>query len=382
VATAFAWDFWSFMLFRVFAGMGIGGEYSAINSAVDELVPARVRGRVALAINSTWWVGAGFSALFSVVLLNTFAADVGWRIAFGLGAVLALAIIVVRRFVPESPRWLLTHGRADEAEQVVRRIEDEVRKTHPDLPEPEGEPIEIEQRRSIGFVAIARHVMNEYPSRGVLGLALMISQAFLYNAVFFTYGLVLTNFFEIEEANVGWFLVPFAFGNLLGPWVLGPLFDSLGRRIMLTATYGISGAILLVTAYLFAQGAFTAVTLTIAWSICFFFASAGASAAYLTVSEIFPMETRAMAIALFYAAGTGVNILAPWFFGTLIGTGDPTDVAIGFAIGGSMMIIGAIVAAFLAVDAERRSLEDVARPLTAVRAAVARRRPVAAARGR
>ena len=369
VATALAWNFWSFMLFRVLAGAGIGGEYSAINSAIDELVPARVRGRVALAINSSWWIGTAAAAGLTVLLLNTLAVNVGWRVGFGLGAVLAIGILFIRHLVPESPRWLLTHGRADEAEEVVRKIEEQVRKTHPDLPEPEGEPLEIEQRRSIGFVAIARHVMQEYPGRGVLGFALMASQAVLYNATLFGMVSILTTFFHASKANAPLYIIPFAVGNLLGPWLLGPLFDSIGRKIMISSTYILAGASLLVTAYLFHQQVLSATTLTICWAVTFFFASAGASAAYLTVSEIFPMETRAMAIALFYACGTGVAIAAPWTFGKLIETGSVGYVTMAFAIGGVMMAIGGIVEMLIGVEAAGKALEAVARPLSAVRRA-------------
>jgi MFS family permease len=375
VATAFAWDFWSFMAFRVLAGMGIGGEYSAINSAIDELVPARVRGRVALAINSSWWIGTACAAGLTVFLLHTLGPALGWRVGFGLGAVLALGIIFVRNSVPESPRWLLTHGRAEEAEEIVRKIEAEVRKSQPNLPEPEGEPLEIEQRRSIGFIEIARHVMREYPERGVLGFALMASQAVLYNATLFGFTTVLSTFFHVSKENAPLYIIPFAIGNLLGPWLLGSLFDTVGRKVMISGTYILAGGSLLFTAWLFHAGVLSATTLTICWSICFFFASAGASAAYLTVSEIFPMETRAMAIALFYAVGTGVAIAAPWTFGRMIETGSVGKVTLCFVIGGVMMVIGGIVEILLGVEAAGRSLEAVARPISAVR----RRRAEAAA---
>jgi MFS family permease len=367
VATALAWGFWSFMAFRVLAGMGIGGEYSAINSAIDELVPARVRGRVALAINSSWWLGTALAAGLTVVLLNYLSANVGWRLAFGLGAVLAIGILFIRHLVPESPRWLLTHGRADEAEEVVREIEAHVQKSHPNLPEPEGEELEIEQRESIGFVTIARHVLKEYPERGVLGFALMASQAVLYNATLFGMVSVYTTFFHASKANAPLYILPFAAGNLLGPWLLGSLFDTIGRKVMIATTYLISAATLGVTAYLFHQQVLTATTMTVCWAVTFFFASAGASAAYLTVSEIFPMETRAMAIALFYACGTGVAIAAPWTFGKLIETKSVGLVTMAFVIGAAIMAIGGIVEILLGVEAAQKSLEAVARPINAVR---------------
>ena len=373
VCTAFAWDYYSFAVFRVLAGMGIGGEYAAINSAIDELIPARVRGRVALAINGSWWIGTALAAFLSYEFLTHLSASISWRVGFLIGAILALGILSIRRFIPESPRWLLTHGRADEAEQVVAEIEERVRREHGELPEPEGDPLALDQRRSINFVEIARYVIRNYPSRGVLGLSLMSGQAFLYNAIFFTYTLVLSDFFGVKASTAPLFLIPFAVGNVAGSLVLGPLFDSLGRRIMISSTYILSGVLLIITGQLFVNDVLTATTMTICWCVIFFFASAGASAAYLTVSELFPLEARAMAIALFYAVGTGIAALSPTLFGHLIASGSKTQVNYGYLLGAGLMIGAGIVAIFLAVPAERRALEDIARPFTAARAKVARK---------
>jgi len=367
VASGLAWDYTSFVAFRFLAGAGIGGEYAAINSAIDELIPARVRGRVALAINGSWWVGTAAAAFFSFELLSQLDESIGWRLGFFIGATLALGIIIIRRFIPESPRWLLTHGRADEAERVVAQIEEEVRKQHSDLPEPEGSPIVIEQREHLGFVEIARYVIRNYPQRGVLALALMTGQAFLYNAIFFTYTLVLTEFYGVSEKTAPLYLIPFAVGNFLGPLVLGPLFDILGRRVMISSTYIVSGALLLVTGQLFVHDVVSATSMTIAWCVIFFFASAGASSAYLTVSESFPLEARAMAISLFYAVGTGLAALSPTLFGALIASASRTNVNYGYILGAGLMIAAGLIAIVLAIPAERKALEDVASPYTAVR---------------
>jgi MFS family permease len=367
VASGLAWNYWSFVIFRLLAGAGIGGEYSAINSAIDELIPARVRGRVALAINGSWWVGTAGAAFFSYVLLHGISESIGWRLGFFVGATLALGIIIIRRFIPESPRWLLTHGRPAEAEQVVAQIEDAVRRQHPDLPKPEGAPIVIEQRERLSFLAIAKYVIQKYPQRGLLGLALMTGQAFLYNAIFFTYTLVLTEFFDVSAKTAPLYLIPFAVGNFLGPLLLGPLFDTLGRRVMIPFTYITSGLFLIATGQLFVHDMLTETTMTIAWCVIFFFASAGASSAYLSVSELFPLEARAMAISLFYAFGTGLAAFAPTLFGALIQSASRTNVNYGYLIGAGLMLAAGLVAAFLAVPAERRSLEDLASPYTAVR---------------
>ena len=366
--TAFTWDFYTFAICRFFTGAGIGGEYSAINSAIDEMIPARVRGTVDLAINGSYWLGTAVGAIASIYLLNTsnFAIDVGWRIGFGIGATLALGILLVRRFLPESPRWLMTHGQADEAEDIVSSIEERVdRETDEPLEEPE-DSIEVRQRSNVGFGEVIRSVFGDHRRRSVLGFMLMMSQAFLYNAIFFTYALILTDFYSVPADRIGWYLLPFAVGNFLGPLLLGRFFDTVGRRIMISGTYIISGVSLAFVGYLFQQDALSATQLTIGWSVIFFFASAGASSAYLTVSEIFPMETRAMAIAFFYAVATGIGgIIGPALYGHNIATGNRTTVFLGYLLGAGLMVLGGLTEVWLGVDAEQETLEDIAQPITA-----------------
>jgi MFS family permease len=368
--TAFSWNFWSFVVFRFIAGTGIGGEYSAIYSAVDELIPARYRGQVALAISGSYWIGAMMGSALSILLLNPnfISQYYGWRVAFWLGALLGLCILLIRRYVPESPRWLLTHGRTEEAEETTEAIENQAREqTGRDLPPVGGQPIIVEQRESIGFGLIARAMFQMYPKRTVLGLTLMGSQAFLYNAIFFTYALVLTRFYGIEAGTVPYFLLPFALGNLLGPLLLGRLFDTVGRVPMISGCYFLSGGLMALTGYLFYVDILSAVTQTILWCIVFFFASAAASAGYLTVSEVFPMEIRAMAIALFYAIATGIGgISGPVIFGQLIGTGNATNLFIAYLVGAGFMVLAAVVELVIGVRAEGQSLENVATPLTAI----------------
>ncbi|MET7486003.1 MFS transporter [Streptomyces sp. NPDC005538] len=367
--TAVSFSTWWFFAFRFLTGFGIGGEYAAINSAIDELIPAYCRGRVDLVINGSFWVGAVGGSLLSIVALNTniFAADVGWRLTFALGAVLALVILLVRRHVPESPRWLLIHGRDREADEVVTSIERriEAEQGH-QLPPAEGE-ITIHQRKSVSFAEIARTIFRDYPKRATLGFSLFIGQAFLYNAITFGFGAILTTFFNVPTGNTGYYFAVIAVGNFMGPLLLGGLFDTVGRRVMISSTYLLSGLLLFGTAWLFDRGSLSAATLTACWCAVLFFASAGASSAYLTVSEIFPMETRAMSIAFFYALGTAAGgISGPLLFADLTGTGKVADTVLAFQIGAGLMCAAGLVAAVLAVRAERRSLEDVAKPLTAV----------------
>ncbi len=326
-ATAFSWTPVFFFACRFVTGMGIGGEYSAINSAIDELIPANHRGRIDIIINGTYWAGAAAGALLSVAALHIFSPLVDWRVCFGLGFILGLAILIVRRSVPESPRWLFIHGREDEAEEVTRDIERQVMESTGQRLEDPDDSITIQQRKSIPLREIAVAIVRGYPKRTVLGLSLFIGQAFLYNAILFGYATLLSTFFHVSTGDAPYYLVAFAAGNLMGPLILGPLFDSVGRKPMISGTYILSGVLLLVTGYLFDQHQLSAGTLTISWTVVFFFASAGVSAAYLTVSEIFPMETRALAIALFYAVGTGIGgIIGPQLFGRLIPTGKTSDV--------------------------------------------------------
>jgi MFS family permease len=366
-ATAFSPTPLFFFICRFVTGMGIGGEYSAINSAIDELIPAEHRGRIDIIINGTYWAGAAAGALLSVVALHVLSPFLSWRVCFGLGFVLGMAILIVRRQVPESPRWLFIHGREEEAEEVTRDIERQVMEsTGTELEEPD-ETIKIRQRKSIGLWEITRTIVATYPKRTVLGLSLFIGQAFLYNAILFGYATLLSTFFHVATGDAPYYLVAFAVGNLLGPLVLGRLFDTVGRRPMIAGTYILSGVLLLITGYLFDHHDLTATTLTVSWSVVFFFASAGVSAAYLTVSEIFPMETRALAIALFYAVGTGIGgIIGPQLFGRLIPTGKTSDVFVALAIGAILMIAGGVIEIVYGIDAERKSLEGIAKPLTAV----------------
>lgn len=367
-ATAFSWNFWSFILFRFFTGMGIGGEYTAINSTIQELVPARVRGFVDLVINGSFWVGAALGALGAIVLLNPVVIDpeLGWRLAFFIGAGLGLVVLVLRRWLPESPRWLISHGRLEEAAAIVAAIETRAGVTYDPA---ENLPVTtLRPRAATPLNEVVQALFVTYRPRALVGLVLMVSQAFFYNAIFFTYALILTDFYKVPAQSIGWFILPFAAGNFLGPLLLGRLFDSLGRRVMIAATYAMSGILLTGTGYLFWRDWLTAGELTACWSIVFFFASAAASSAYLTVSETFPVEMRALAIAAFYAVGTGAGgVAGPWLFGILIDTGSRGSVFGGYLFGAALMLAAAAVAARFAIRAERRALEDVARPLGATR---------------
>jgi len=368
-ATAFSWNFESFLFFRFLTGAGIGGEYSAINSAIQELIPARLRGRTDLAINGSFWLGAAAGALLSVPLLDPdlFGPDLGWRLAFGSGALLGLFILYLRRFLPESPRWLMIHGRDGEAHEVVLEIERRV------CADRQIELAPVEAKLSLGdphrltLASVAHTLLKHYPGRTTLGVVLMASQAFIYNAIFFTYALVLTRFYGVAADRVGLYILPFALGNFLGPLLLGPLFDTWGRKPMIAATYALAGILLALTGQMFDWGWLTATTQTALWTLVFFFASAAASAAYLTVGECFPLEVRALTIALFYAFGTLLGgVGGPWLFGILIEGGERSHIVWGYFLGAALMIVAALVELRLGVQSERKALEDVAPPLSSV----------------
>jgi MFS family permease len=367
-ATALSWNLWSFALFRFFTGAGIGGEYTAINSTIQELVPARYRGWTDLVINGSFWIGAALGAAGSIVLLDPdlLDPDLGWRLAFLIGAVLGLVIFLMRLWLPESPRWLMTHGRLDEANTVLDQVEAQFRTRGHAFADGPLPIIRLRVRRSTPLREVASTLFRTERQRTFVGLSLMAAQAFFYNAIFFTYALVLTDFYGIRADHVGWYLLPFAAGNFLGPVVLGRLFDTVGRRPMIAATYAVSGLLLAGSGYLFAIGVLSATGQTIAWMVIFFVASAAASSAYLTVSETFPLEIRALAIAFFYAVGTGIGgVAGPWMFGALIDTGSRWSVFGGYLLGSVLMLAAAVIAARYAVAAERKPLESVSRPLAA-----------------
>lgn len=368
VATAFSWNFVSYSVFRFITGLGIGGEYAAINSAIDELIPARVRGRADLIINSTYWLGAALGAGVAIVLLNggIVNPNLAWRYAFGCGALLGVFILVLRKWVPESPRWLVIHGRKDEAEQIVCEVEDRVAEiTGERLPQPDEESIEIHTRTHTSLAEIWHSMTGENRSRSLLGLTLMVAQAFFYNAIFFTYALVLEKQYHVPAVKAGYYIFPFALGNVLGPVLMGHLFDTVGRKKMISFTYATSGILLAITAWMFAANLLTAVTQTICWTVIFFVASTAASSAYLTVSEVFPLEVRAMAISVFYATGTLIGGAgAPALFGALIESNSRIHLVWGYAGAAGLMIIASFVEMSVGVAAEGQSLEKISKPLS------------------
>jgi MFS family permease len=367
--TALSWNLWSFALFRFVTGTGIGGEYSAVNSAIDELIPARLRGKVDLVVNGSYWLGAAAGAASTIILLDPhfLAPRIGWRVGFGAGAVIGVIILYMRRFIPESPRWLMTHGQRDLAEKTVSEVEKTVAgETGTKLTQPpRSEAIRVHERHRFGLAAILTPMVTTLRSRSLLGLSLMIAQAFVYNAMLFTYALVLARYYGVPAGRTGFYLLPFAFGNFLGPLVLGHFFDTIGRRPMIAATFAIAGLLLVTSGYLFWQDSLTVTSQTILWTAMFFFASPAGSSAYLTVSEIFPLEMRALAIAIFYSAGTAVGgIVAPWLFGTLIDSGSRFYLFGGYIIASLLMFGAAIVEIGFGVAAEQASLEKIAAPLS------------------
>lgn len=365
-ASALSWNFWSFALFRFITGLGIGGEYAAINSAVDELIPSKVRGTVDLLVNATFWLGAILGSVASLVLLKgTFLPpNIGWRVAFGVGAALGIGVLFLRLGVPESPRWLMLRGKEEEADRIVTEIEKKVAQKAGDLPKPEGEKLKLRVRDHTPLNEIFKSMFQDNRQRALLAFILMVGQSFFFNAVFFTYGLVVSKFYKISAQQMPLQLVPFAIGSFFGPVVLGKLFDSIGRKPMIAATYGIAGVFLVLTAVPFANGMLTAKTLGICFTVIFFVASSAASAAYLTVSEIFPLEIRALAIAVFYAIGTLIGgVGAPYLFGVLIASGSRWHVAFGYLVGAALMLIGAGAEWAIGVEAAGKSLESISRPL-------------------
>lgn len=366
IASAFSWNLMSFSVFRFFTGVGIGGEYAAISSAVDELIPGKIRGTVDLIVNGTFWLGATVGSLATMFLLAGYVPrDIGWRYAFGIGGTLGIGVLVLRLSVPESPRWLMLRGREKDADRTVAEIEGKVSKGHPEtLPKPEAGKLKIAVRDHTPLREIFSNMVGENRQRSILGLVLMVSQAFFFNAVFFSYGLMVKKFFHVSDGAMPMHLLPFAIASFLGPLTLGRLFDKIGRKPMITACYGVAGLLLVGVLFPFVHGMLGARGLAIWFSVIFFVASSAASAAYLTVSEIFPLEMRAFAIAIFYALGTLLGgVGAPVLFGVLIATNSKMNVAMGYALGAALMLGGAACEYFIGVEAAGKSLESISKPL-------------------
>jgi MFS family permease len=374
IASGFSWSFWSFAVFRFFTGAGIGGEYAAVNATIQELIPARRRGFTDIVINGSFWIGAAIGALGSLVALDAsiIPREWGWRGSFVIGGAIGFGVLLLRRWIPESPRWLMTHGKPHEADEATKEIENWVEQDTGTLPPVPPQHLKLRKDVRSWFAQSVDALIHRYIRRTILGTALMAAQAFCFNAVFFTYALILTKFYGIPSGRIGLFMLPFAIGSFLGPLLLGRLFDTIGRRTMITVTYILAGVVMAVTGGLFAAGWLTAVQQTAAWTGIFFVASAAASSAYLTVGESFPLEVRAVAIAVFYALGTGVGgVIGPALFGTLIESGSRTEILWGYLLGAALMVVAGLVEAWLGVPAERKALEDIAPPLSSVETSAA-----------
>lgn len=367
--TAFSWNLPSYCVFLFITGCGVGGEYSSVNSTIQEFIPARYRGRTDLAINGSFWIGGAFGAIASLVLLNpqVLPTELGWRTVFFIGSFLSIGMIFLRSYIPESPRWLVIHGRVEEAEKVMSGIEARMRERGTSVPlQMTLKPMVIHARRFTPLKVVFRTIFVKNRQRAIVGLALMAAQAFFYNAIFFTFAQVLDSYYHVSVKNIGWYMLPFAIGNALGPIILGPLFDSVGRKKMICFTYAISGILLIISGFMFAMRWLDATEQVMAWSAIFFFASSAAGAAYLTVSEVFPVEIRALAIALFYAAGTGIGgVVGPLAFGWLIGTGEKWMLFYGYVFAAGLMLLAAVLQGIWGVAAEGKSLEDISEPISA-----------------
>jgi len=361
-ATGLSWSLWSFTFFRVLTGAGIGGEYAAINSAVDELIPARLRGRIDLWINATFWLGIILGSIVSSTLLAThiLGTRLGWRVAFCSGVPIGIVVLFLRRYVPESPRWLLTRGRRAEAEIEMRIVESKV--TGLDVSSIRDlSPTNLKTEPESPFRRLLMLLGPLYRRRALLCFALMTAQAFFYNSVFFSLGLVLLRYYGVAAEDLGYFFIPVAVTNFFGPVALGWFFDSVGRKPMISTTYILSGLVLLGSSWLFLHGRLNVHAQVAWWSAAFFFASCAASSAYLTVSELFPQSVRATSIALFYALGTlAGGTFGPLVFGRLIGSASRWSLFYGYAAGSVVMIVAGIAQLFWGVASERRSLEELA----------------------
>ena len=359
--TAFSWNLLTFTLCRTLTGAGIGGEYAAITSAVDELIPARLRGTIDMIINSTFWIGVMLGTLVATTFLSdhVFGLRLGWRLAFFSGLPIALVVLYLRRHLPESPRWLLTHGDRNQAEIVTREIEALASQGGKILT-----PVTATVHIPRGSTDVLRNTAHLFTGprkgRAILCLGIMIAQSFFYNSVFFSTSLVLLRFYGVSAAHVGYIFLPIALTNFLGPALLGRFFDTIGRRIMVSASFCLTGIVFLIASVLFETGRLGVVSQVAWWAAAFFFAASAAGSAYLTTSELFPQQVRATAIAFFYAAGTLFGgVLGPVIFGTLLNRGIRRHIVYGYIATAIVMILAGIAQAIWGVSAEGKPLEDV-----------------------